>query len=279
MELELTIEPEFQALIPPLSSDEFASLKQQILQQGCLEPLYVWKNGDNRILLDGHNRYTICTENGVRFAFIKVPNVTSREEAKLWILEHQAGRRNLTDDQRAVVWNEIREQRSKIEQAKKLQKARDVKAGVVPVSAKSTEIAMPKKDTRAEIAKEAKLPENKLKQAQGLKKADSGLYEEVRKGNSTLREARKILRSQKTTAQPRKDRDYYCRISRALDGVFKGALREKLEDLVNLSQKDLTPSTKRNLRQIIVVLEEVSELADSYAKRIRAILQSDKKAA
>ena len=43
-------------------------LKTQILSQGCLEPLCVWKTEDDRrILLDGHNRYTICTEDDRRY--------------------------------------------------------------------------------------------------------------------------------------------------------------------------------------------------------------------
>ena len=134
--------PSFQKLIPPLSNDEFASLKRQIVEQGCLEPLYVWKEGENRFLLDGHNRYKICTENGIRYTFVKVPNVISREEAKLWILEHQAGRRNLTDDQRSVIWNDIREARSKLAVAANLQKARDAKAGA-PISAKTTDADAP----------------------------------------------------------------------------------------------------------------------------------------
>ena len=234
----LTIDPEFQSLIPPLSAQEFDSLKQQIREQGCLEPLYVWKDGENRILLDGHNRHQICAEGNIQFTYIKVP-LFSREEAKLWILEHQAGRRNLTDDQRAIVWNEIREQRSRIVQADKLQKARDVKAGVAPISAKSPEIVPPKKDTRSETAERAKLPESKLRHAQELKKHPE-LYEKVRSGASTLRAARIELTRTPTQARVRKDRDYFCRIGRALDGVFKGRLKNQLDELAHLKQQERT---------------------------------------
>src|SRR5437870_6105749 len=59
----ISIDPEFQDLIVPLSTAEFELLRSQILAQGCLEPLYVWKTEDSRILLDGHNRYKICKEN------------------------------------------------------------------------------------------------------------------------------------------------------------------------------------------------------------------------
>src|SRR5947207_2377236 len=113
MNPQLTIDAELQALIAPLTPQEFELLKAQILEQGCLQPLCVWKTEDNRrILLDGHNRYNICTDHNRRYTTINIW-LASREHAKLWILQHQAGRRNLTDDQRAIVWNEIREQRSK----------------------------------------------------------------------------------------------------------------------------------------------------------------------
>ena len=145
---ELTIDTEFEALLVPLATEALHLLREQILRDGCREPLSVWRMDDGGILLDGHNRYKICTENNLPYRTVNIW-LASREDAKLWILEHQAGRRNLTDDQRAIVWNEIREQRSAIVQEEKLRKARDAKVGV-SISAKSTEIEQPKKDTRAE---------------------------------------------------------------------------------------------------------------------------------
>lgn len=279
MEPEITIDPEFEKLIPPLSAQEFALLREQILDKGCLEPLIVWKTEeDQRILLDGHNRYRICTEIGVRPEFRKVPNITTREQAKIWILMHQAGRRNLTDDQRAVIWNDIREARSKLAVADKMANAREAKdAG--PMSAKTTDIVAPKKDTRKEIAQEAKVPESKLRQVQALKNADPKAYEQVRTGESSLRAARKKLRIRRPGAKSRKDRDYFCRIGRKLDGVFKGELRAKLEDVARLRREELTPVTKKGLQQVVEILGEVSDLADKYASRLVVVLHQDDKAA
>jgi hypothetical protein len=79
--------------------------------------------------------------------------------------------------------------------------------------------------------------------------------------------------------EARKDQDYFCRIGRTLDGVFKGTLKDKLDDLVNLKQEDMTPVTEKGLQQIISVLEDVSEHADVYATKFKAILQFQKKAA
>jgi ParB-like chromosome segregation protein Spo0J len=278
MNLELTIDAEFQSLIAPLAPQEFDLLKAQILEQGCLEPICVWKTEDDRrVLLDGHNRYKICTDNKRDYTTRNV-QLASREHAKLWILEHQVGRRNLTDDQRAIIWNEIREQRSEIAQAEKLQKARDAKASG-PISAKSAEIERPKKDTRAETAKEAKLSESKLRRAQELKQYQPELYEKVLIGELTLRDGAKELPKGRKKTKARKDQDYFCRIGRTLDGVFKGRLKEMLDELCCLKQQEMMPATQKGLQQIIAVLEDVSGHAAGYAGKFKTILRSNKKAA
>jgi hypothetical protein len=186
------------------------------------------------------------------------------------------GRRNLvlTDDQRAVMWNDIRELRSKIVQAEKLQKARDAKAGA-PISAKPTGIAPPKKDTRAETAKEANVSENKLRQAQQLKKHQPDLYEKVRNGTLKLREARKGIKAGKQK-QARKDRDYFCRITRALHKVFRGSLKEKLDDLSQLKPEDLTDVAQVGLGQVVRTLGKVSANATRHATKLNRVLQSKK---
>jgi hypothetical protein len=273
--LELTIDPELQSLIAPLSPEEFGLLKAQILEQGCLQPLCVWKTEDGRrILLDGHNRLRICTENNRRFNTVNI-RLASRDHARLWILEHQAGRRNLTDDQRAVVWNELREQRSRLVQAEKLRRARDAKAGI-SISVKSAEIEQSKRDTRAEIAKEAKLSESKLRRAQTLKRYQPELYEKVLRGELTLRDVVKFPAWRKK-AEPRKDDDYFRRVTRKLDGVYKGKLKEMLEALCGLRQREVTPATEKGLQQVIAFLYEVSGCSDGYAAKLKTILQSKRK--
>jgi N6-adenosine-specific RNA methylase IME4 len=85
-----TIDPEFSALIPPLQADELAQLEANILQDGCRDPLTVWRG----LLLDGHNRLMICQSHGLKFATVEV-ELASRDDALLWIIRNQFGRRNL----------------------------------------------------------------------------------------------------------------------------------------------------------------------------------------
>lgn len=89
----LVVDAEFKALIPPLSADEYGLLQASILAEGCRDAIVVWQ-GQN-IILDGHNRYTICTANGVTFQVVERAFET-RDDAIVWIIQNQFGRRNLT---------------------------------------------------------------------------------------------------------------------------------------------------------------------------------------
>ena len=71
------------------------------------EPLAIWKTKNENILLDGHNRYKIAEKNNLKFPTTEI-ELIDRDHAKLWIATHQLGRRNLTDDQRADIANEVR---------------------------------------------------------------------------------------------------------------------------------------------------------------------------
>lgn len=93
--ISLRIDPEFQRLISPLSSNEYKQLEKNLLRDGCREPISVW----NTIILDGHNRYEICTRNNISFS-IAIINLSCREAAIAWICANQIGRRNITEETR-----------------------------------------------------------------------------------------------------------------------------------------------------------------------------------
>ena len=95
---ELTIDREFHDLIPPIEPGDLKELERGILKDGCLDSLKVW----NGTIVDGHNRYEICCRHGVEFLVTDM-EFADREEAKIWILRNQLGRRNLLDYQRGVV--------------------------------------------------------------------------------------------------------------------------------------------------------------------------------
>jgi N6-adenosine-specific RNA methylase IME4 len=94
----LQIDPEFRNLMPPLTKEEYESLEKSICREGCRDPLVVWEN----IVLDGIHRLEICRKHGIPFAIIE-KECENRDEAKLWIIENQYARRNLTDYWRCLL--------------------------------------------------------------------------------------------------------------------------------------------------------------------------------
>ena len=89
------IDEEFRHFIPPLSSGERKQLEESIISDGCREPICVW----NQTILDGHNRYEICTRLQIPFK-ISYVFLKSREEAVAWICANQLGRKNITNEAR-----------------------------------------------------------------------------------------------------------------------------------------------------------------------------------
>jgi len=86
---------EFSGLVPKLADEEYKQLEANIIKEGCRDPLVLWKG----ILLDGHNRYEICQKNNIKFETVEI-KLDSRDGAKIWIIQNQLGRRNLTPYQR-----------------------------------------------------------------------------------------------------------------------------------------------------------------------------------
>lgn len=94
--MTIRIDPEFRDLIPPLRPDERAQLEANIATEGVRDPLVVWHG----TLLDGHNRYEIASRLGVPYQTVE-REFESRDDAVLWIVLNQFGRRNLEVPARA----------------------------------------------------------------------------------------------------------------------------------------------------------------------------------
>ena len=87
----LIIDPEFEALIYTIESEERNDLFVDILERGCLVPIVTWNN----TIIDGHNRYKICRDNNIPFKMEEM-QFEDRDAAKIWIITNQIARRNLS---------------------------------------------------------------------------------------------------------------------------------------------------------------------------------------
>lgn len=92
---KLKINMEFKNLIRPLQRKEFLQLEANILSDGCRDPIVTWKG----FIVDGHNRYEICTEHQIPFEILEM-DFECKEAAIAWICANQLGRRNITEETR-----------------------------------------------------------------------------------------------------------------------------------------------------------------------------------
>ena len=92
---DIVINEKFITLIPPLNKAEYTELEKSLIKEGCREPLITW----NGYLIDGHNRYEICTRLNIKY---KVSNMSfeSEEDAISWICSNQLGRRSISEETR-----------------------------------------------------------------------------------------------------------------------------------------------------------------------------------
>lgn len=173
------VDPEFQSLIAPLTPEERRQLEANIVAEGCRysDALVVW----NGVLLDGHNRFEICTRLGIRYksSDIELPN---REAARLWIEENQIGRRNLAPDQRAAIAYRILQRR--VELSKK-ERAR--KGGLRLVDTSSTK---KKQRERERTAAQLGVATRKLRLVGEIAKHDPSIVGRIAAGKISLKDAK-----------------------------------------------------------------------------------------
>ena len=91
----LKTNPLFKDLIRPLKRKEYLQLEENLLNDGCREPIAVW----NGTIVDGYNRYEICRKHRIPFAIVEMDFICP-EEAIAWICANQLGRRNISDETR-----------------------------------------------------------------------------------------------------------------------------------------------------------------------------------
>ena len=97
--MNITVNEELLAYIDPLTPDEHEALERSLLAEGCRDALVLW--GD--VLVDGHNRYGICTRHGIAFNTVQNTAFKSLDDVHLWMIDQHLGRRSVSDFQRGVL--------------------------------------------------------------------------------------------------------------------------------------------------------------------------------
>jgi hypothetical protein len=212
------VDEEFSTLIPSLTPGEFEELERSILKEGCREALVVW--GD--IIVDGHNRYQICTKHNIPFKTVQV-SFTNRDDVKIWIIINQFARRNLGAWQRselALTLEPLIAARAKehqqLSEGKGCQKSDNLKVEPIDTKHELATIAGVSHDTIAKV--------KKIK-----KKATSEQKQRVNRGETTINRVYKEVR-QKEKEEAKKPNEVSVEI---LKDIIIGDFREKASSISN----------------------------------------------
>lgn len=173
----ITIDNEFKNLIPPLTDEEYAGLEQSIIEEGCRDALITW----NGILIDGHNRYEICTKHNIDFETREF-FFDSRNDVIVWIIKNQFGRRNLPAYERARL--ALRLKPALAEKAKENQGTRN---DICQISDKSY-------DTKKELARAAGVSHDTIAKVEKIEAvATDEVKEKLRNGEISINQAYKDI--------------------------------------------------------------------------------------
>lgn len=182
--MEYRIDPELNEVLPKLSDADYKALEQSLLAEGYKgAPIIVW--GD--IIVDGHNRYEICNKHNIQYEVMPV-EFASKEEAIIWMVRQQLGRRSLTPLQRIQIVEKYRPfYKKKAERNKSLNGGNKIAES----ENSTTPLTKEKKiDVREKLAKDADVSTNTY--SKGVKILESGneeLINETISGQKSINKA------------------------------------------------------------------------------------------
>lgn len=236
--------PEIERVLFPQRPEERAELEKRVLEEGIRDALVVWRRGLELVLVDGHNRHDLAQKHGLEFK-VTERDFGSIEECIEWIYRTQIGRRNLTDEQRAIIIGRMYMIRN--EAARKADGGRELGQ------------AEPNKTAKV-VAKEVGVSEKTVRNAAAFAQALDKLSEvnpeaADRVLTGEVKDALTRLTKMKSDAE----------IERAAEKIASGATRIGGDTPTKQAQLQIT-STRDIV--ISVVLERLSHLEDVFATRL-----------
>ena len=215
----IEIKEEFKKLIPPLTAEEFKQLEQNCLDEGIREKIITW----NGFIIDGHNRYEIATRWNLEYQ-TESKSFKDQNDVKIWMIDNQNGRRNLTDG-----W------KYKLQQNRKEILLEKGKLNISANKGGTTTLSIVDKvphDTRKEIAKALDWSTGKVAMADIVfKKATPELEEKVLNNEVTINQAYQEIKKEEKKAEY-KEKVLEARIETKInENIKQGNSLEILETL------------------------------------------------
>ena len=136
----LSVNSEYDKLVPPLSSEEYNSLKESIKNNGLWIPIICNPEG---IILDGHHRFRVCVELKIKIKFA-VREFDNKLLEKKFVIECNLKRRQLNDFQKAELGIPLLEIERQLAEKRQLDAGDSIPLASNDAKGKSSEIVAKK---------------------------------------------------------------------------------------------------------------------------------------
>lgn len=257
--VEITIDPEFKALIPPLSPEERQQLEANLVESGgARDALVVWSHDGKLVLLDGHNRYEICTRLGLAYSTIE-QEFDDRSHAIEWIIRNQFGRRNLAAYVRTQLALRLEEM---IAKRSKQGERTDLRPDFFLKSGKSSSGLNTHKEiaTLAGVGHDTVAKVKKIVTAEQAGRVDAETVAKLRTGEVSINRVVRDLKEQET-AQKRQEQKIAAVAKRqSVDGLYLGDFRQ-IGDCIPDESVDLIFTDPPYDRKAIELYDGLGEFA------------------
>lgn len=273
--MDIEVNEELRAYIDPLTPDEYRALEQSILAEGCRDALILWGN----VLVDGHNRYAICSKHGLPFQTIQSTRFQSMEDVHLWMIDQHLGRRSLSDFQRGVLAlrkREIVAERHARTQPQAPGRTAAAAAEPEPPASAAASIAESQETTREALARVARLSSSQVMQIEKIQKqAAPEVVAAVKAGEISINAAATVaslpLEEQVAAASGGKED-----LKQAAKRVREARKKPATEQASAATKEEQTPSegdeTIESLRQLVAALKaENLKLREQLAQLQREV--------
>lgn len=258
--MTIQINDELRTYIDPLTAEEYEALERSLLDEGCRDALVLW--GD--VLVDGHNRYALCTKHGIEFKTIQNTRFKSMDDVRLWMIENHLGRRSVSDFQRGVLAlrkKEILQQRQQELQAQQADAGQGDDGAAAPAA---EPVVIP---NRQALARAARVSSNTLGQIEKIQKdAAPELVRAVRSGEISINAAAAaaampVEQQVSAAAEGRKALKELARQAReakakAKTSTIDGDPQEEAETESAIETIDDYPAEVARLRRLVTALTE-----------------------
>ncbi len=274
--MNIVVNEDLKAYIDPLTADEYASLEQSILAEGCRDALVLW----GEVLIDGHNRYGICQKHGLPFNTVQNTRFKSMDDVHLWMIDQHLGRRSVSDFQRGVLALRRRDillERTRSTQAPAEAAAQDAGDDAAPPwDTSAAASTMP--PTREELARAAKLSNSQVAAIEKIQKqAAPEVIAAVRAGELSINAAA-VMATLSAEEQQAAAQGGVAELKEAVKRVRESKKRPKPERPAEPAADAVAEPVDETLPQLRMRLDKLQQEVTRLKTRIAEMEEAEKPA-